>query len=162
MLFGYVDTRSSNAITDRSKAFDLAKEAFRKESLSLLTIKPLDENRDSPARHERLRTFIIKLLLYIGKIPNDSSFVVAARLIEASVLRPAMNIIDLIKELAVSVGSTFPTVKRIAESSFDCYNDSVVNRIAALTGSVPMVALEAICDLAIYIRMKFYNEYKDE
>lgn len=157
ILFGYVDTRSANAVKDRSTAFELAAETFRNEITSALTVKPVGEETDS-ARYELIKPFIIKLLLYLGKIPNDSSFVIAARLIEARVVRPDMNIGDAIKELSDSIGSTLPTVKRIAENCFDCYDESVVERISYLTGTRPFTSLEAICDLAIYIRLKMCSE----
>lgn len=158
MLAGYVDTRFGDAISDRRVAFDCAAEAFRKELASSLTVKPVDNDGEVSTRYEQIGPFIVKILLYIGKVPTDTSFVVAARLIEACVLRPAANIADIIKELAADVGSTFATVKRIAEGSFNCYDEEVLERISYLTGTKPLTALDAVCDLAIYIRRKMYNK----
>ena len=153
----YVDTRFGDAIKDRQVAFGCAAEAFRKELMSAMVVRPIDDGDEVTTRYEQVRPFIIKLLLYLGKIPTDSTFTVAARLIEACVLRPSANISDLIKDLAQSVGSSFAAVKRIAERSIDCYDDTVLEKIYYLTGTEPFNAIDAICDLAVYIRMKMFG-----
>ncbi len=154
VLFAYVNNRSAYSISDRTCAFEAAAAAFRQEMLSALEIKPYSENPESTDRRELLRPFIVKLLLYLGKIPTEFSFMVAARLIEGCVLYPNANIKDLIEQLAGSVGSTFATIKRLAEGSIEWYDCNVAERITYLTGTKPFNALDALCDLAIYVRLK--------
>ncbi len=152
LLYGYVDVLSANAQHDRERAFAMAVDAFRNEVRSALTVSPIDG--ETAERYESVAPFIVKLLLYIGKIPTDAKFVLAARLIEARVRDPSVSLTETEQIIAVRTGVSYPTIKRLAEDCFDCYDKGETARISYLTGIVPNSATEAVCDLAVYVRTK--------
>ncbi len=153
----YVDTRIDNAISDRREAFRLASTAFVNEAVSALTVRGRGAEITAE-RHESVRPFILKILLFVGCNPNKSAFGLIARVIESRVKHPETDIRDVIANLSEMSGTAYNTLNRAVEKSFDIYDNDSMDRVAFLTGTQPLTAKDIINDLAIYVRMQLHSE----
>lgn len=152
VLFKYVRT-DADGISDRHKAFDKACDAFKKEATAALTVVR-SGLEDSAERFELMRPFIIKVLLYIGIDPDDRVFGILARVLELKARYAEMDINDVISYIASVKDILRTAVNRAVEKSINYYDSDIMDRISFLTDTQPKSARDAICDLAIYVRIK--------
>ncbi|MCH5165247.1 MAG: hypothetical protein J1G01_02470 [Clostridiales bacterium] len=133
--------------------FDDAVNAFERESARALALK------FNTSRFELPRTFIIKLLLHIGKIPTGNAFAVVCRVVEVLTDRPDMSFNDVILDFAKCHDCTVDAVTRIIDKFFNMYDNAMVERITSVIQTNPMTARDVICDLAAFTRARYFDGF---
>lgn len=137
--------------------FDKAATSFRNECSALFAVC------GETVRHEYIRNYIIKILLYAGLLPRDSGFAVIARLVETVAIRPDLELEYVINEFAETHGTKYAKVNRMIEKSLDAYDVEFVKRVTELTCSQPLTSKDILCDLAVFVRLKYFDGiYRDE
>ncbi len=161
ILFRYIDNTSDEAIIDRNIAFDMAVNAFKNEAIEAFIIPSFRENEfdgRGAEKYELTRYFILKLLLYIGYDPDEMTFSLIARLIEMRVRRPNISFSEMLTELSQQTGIAYQNLDRDLERSLGYYNDDALDKVTYITGTVPLSARDIICDLAVYVRTKYFDD----
>ncbi|MDE6401951.1 MAG: hypothetical protein K2L54_04985 [Clostridiales bacterium] len=135
--------------------FDSAVAAFVRECN--LSFQISSERFNPTKRYESIRTFIVKLLLSIGLLPHDNAFAVIAKLIQTLCVDPYLRLNELIDNFAKAHGATSDSVMRIVEKCIDVYDEDQIMRITRFTQSRPMTVKDVVCDLAVYVRAKYFD-----
>ncbi len=137
-----------------------ASDAFRRECQVLFALSVGDGLVE---RREDMRNYIVKILLYIGLLPRDNGFAVVARLIETAAIRADMELESVIDGFAKAHGADRAAVERIVEKNFDPYDAELVDRVTTLIGTQPFTAKDVLCDIAVFVRLRYYDGiYRDE
>lgn len=123
---------------------------------SVLEFGPASGLNDSPMRFERLRHFIVRVLLHIGLSPLGNAMAVIARLIEVMSTHPEIPLDEVIADFAATHFAKKDAVSRIIDKHLSVYNSDVYSRVTALTESSPQTAKDMLCDIAVYVRLKYY------
>ena len=140
--------------------YQKAAHAFRRECSALFALSVGDGLVE---RREDMRNYIVKLLLYLGLLPRDNGFAVAARLIETAAIRADLELESIIDGFASAHGADRAAVERIIEKKFDPYDAELVDRVTTLVGTQPFTAKDVLCDIAVFVRLKYYDGiYRDE
>lgn len=157
-MFDYVSNvgRGDDAVTCSGEIFDNAVCAFQNESAEALCIS---QNREFSVnrRFESMRPFIIKILLYIDIFNKINRYAVIAYMIESLATHPNTDINRLIEDVTQKIGIGRSAVIHMIERCFDVYDQSVADRITYLTSTKPVTAKDAMCDIALFVRTRFYN-----
>lgn len=138
------DERNKNAIA-----------AFRRECSVVLDFNSPLHSIDGAVRQEALKTYVIKVLLFVGTPPVGNGLAVLARLTEVLTLHPELALEYVIEDFAKTHVATVDAVTRVIEKNFNIYDNYFCERVMALTGSHPMTAKDVLCDLSVYIRAKY-------
>lgn len=155
-VFKYASTVGFSDIQSYESNMRAATEAFEKECVQALSLAPCD-NEMLFSRYETVRPYVIKTLLFIGLLPTDRLFVLLARMIELLALRPDADVSALISNEAEATSLEYGSVVRNIDKAVNVYDDFIRDRITYLTRSAPFSARDAIYDLALYVRTKFYG-----
>lgn len=163
ILFGYADNLSDSAIADRNVAFACAVNAFTGEATEAFSVSAFGAANASGAakKYELTRHRILKLLLYIGYDPDNPAFGLIAGLVEMRVRRPDAAFSEMLTELSQNTGVPYKVLDRELERSFSYYDGSALERMTYVTGTVPMSARDAVCDLAVYVRISAFDDVYD-
>ena len=155
-VFGYLSRDGFSSVGANASAMKSAVEAFESECVQALSLAPVDSEQLF-VRYEMLRPFVIKTLIFVGLLPTDKSFVLLARLVETLAVRPDADLSALIKAQAEDAGIEQSTVTRNIDRAFDIRDDFTREKLTYLTKTAPFTARDAIYDLALYVRTKFYG-----
>ena len=138
---------------------DISEEAaFECEAAQALRLEPMD--CDFPdARFELIRPFIIKTLVYLCNDLNTTAIAPVARVIETLALHPEIEVARAISELAEFWGTNADRVSKHIGKVLNVYDPKFIDKFTALTCTNPFTARDAICDLAVYVRTKYYKQY---
>ena len=132
--------------------------AFRRECSVILDLgRPLYYIHGA-VRQETIKTYIIKVLLFVGTPPTGNGLAVLARLTEILTLHPELSMEYVIEDFAKTHDATVDAVTRIIEKYFNIYDNYFCERVMALTGSHPMTAKDVLCDLSVFVRAKYLCE----
>lgn len=129
--------------------------AFRRESSVILGFGSPLYSLYGTVRQEAVKTYIIKVLLFVGTPPTGNGLAVLARLIEILSLRPDLSLDYVIEDFAKMHATNVDSVMRIIEKYFNIYNNYFCERVMALTNSHPMTAKDVLCDLSVFVRAKY-------
>ncbi|MDE7406748.1 MAG: hypothetical protein K2M89_07750 [Clostridiales bacterium] len=129
--------------------------AFRRECSVVLDFNSPLYSINGAVRQEAIKTYIIKVLLFVGTPPVGNGLAVLARLIEVLTLHPEFALEYVIEDFAKTHVATVDAVTRVIEKNFNIYDNYFCERVMALTGSHPMTAKDVLCDLSVYIRAKY-------
>ncbi len=144
---------------EQSQAYDESNKnaisAFRRECSVVLDFNSPLYSINGAVRQEAIKTYIIKVLLFVGTPPVGNGLAVLARLIEVLTLHPEFALEYVIEDFAKTHAATVDAVARIIEKHFNIYDNYFCERVMALTGSHPMTAKDVLCDLSVYIRAKY-------
>lgn len=132
--------------------------AFRRECSVILNFGGSTYSLYGADRHENIKTYIIKVLLFIGTPPTGNGLAVLARLTEVLTMHPELSTEYVIEDFAKTHAATVDAVTRIIEKYFNIYDNYFCERVMALTGSHPMTSKDVLCDLSVYIRAKLMCE----
>lgn len=132
--------------------------AFRRECSVILDLGGPLYSLHGAVRQEAIKTYIIKVLLFIGTSPTGNGLAVLARLTEVLTLHPELSLEYVIEDFAKTHATTVDSVTRIIEKYFNIYDSYFCERVMAVTGSHPMTSKDVLCDLGVYIRAKFMCE----
>ncbi|MDE6293289.1 MAG: hypothetical protein K2L88_01550, partial [Clostridiales bacterium] len=99
----------------------------------------------------------LKVLLFVGTPPIGNGLAVMARLLQTLTMHPEITLEDAIADFAKTHSTTVDAVARIIEKNFNIYDNYFFDRVVALTHSHPMTAKDVLCDLSVYIRLKFMS-----
>lgn len=136
--------------------------AFERETSVLLDVNADRSCKLNAKRYEPLRLYIIKLLLFVGVTPDGNTLAVLARLIEVLSIYPDTELDTVICDFARSHYSSVRTVERMIDKGFCIYDQQFYERITHLTESAPMTSKDVLCDLALFVRLKYINEADHE
>lgn len=152
-----VGNYARNNSSDFGERYKNAVAAFRRETSVILDFGgPLDSLLGT-LRYESVKMYIIKVLLFVGTPPTGNGLAVLARLIEVLTIHPEIPLEEVISDFAKTHAATVDSVTHIIEKYFNIYDNYFFNRVVALTKSHPMTAKDVLCDLSVYIRLKFIN-----
>jgi len=147
-LFIYVNADSAAATGSKNAAFDMAVKAFKSEASETLAIV---RDRDDDKYFEPTRKFIIKVLLFIGFLPDRPIFGRVARIIELLAKHREYDIKYVIADMAERTGVTYTTLSHSIDRCFDFKYDRIIENVKRLTGTNPLNAKDVICNLALYV-----------
>lgn len=156
-LFDYVQNigRGDDAVVNYSGIFQEATRAFENECAEVFGISRnslFSVNR----RYEYMRPFIIKILLFLDVFKRTKLYAAIAYIIEKLAIHPETDIAALIDDV-VRLGFIKAAVTRAVENCFDIYDDRVAERIEYLTDTKPVTAKDALYDIALFVRTRFYG-----
>ncbi len=146
----------SNPHEESDLPFVEAVKVFANECREALYVAPIDSDYFFK-RYELKRPFIVKVLLYIGVMPNDRSFTVIAKLVDRIVSKPDVPLSDCIKYIAEISGVSIPAMSRIIDKCFNIYDNAVYDRITYITNTKPMTSRDALYDVSMYINAKMLS-----
>lgn len=135
--------------------FKHAVDAFRRETSVILGFDSPLHSLYGAYRQESVKTFIIKVLLFIGVSPNGNGLAVLARLIEMFTVHPELSLEEVIYDFANTHQTNVDAVTRIIEKHFYVYDNYIYDRVVKLTESHPMTPKDVLCDLSVFVRLKF-------
>lgn len=123
--------------------------AFERESVEALTVRPMSAVMRLK-RREDIKAFIVKALLFIGLYPRDSGFPMLVTILEK--MSDSFEFDDIVQAIADSSGMPPQTVEKLAVGQFDLAEAEQAQAVEYLTGAIPNTALDAIYDLALYLK----------
>ena len=140
---------------DPDERYNRAVTAFRRETSVILGFDSPLHSVYGAFRQESVKTFIIKILLFIGVSPNGNALAVLARLIEMFTVHPELSLEEVISDFAATHQTNIDAVTRIIEKQFSIYDNYFYDRVVQLTKSHPMTPKDVLCDLSVFIRLKY-------
>ena len=152
------NTRDDGTASTYAETDNNAISAFRRESSVILDFGSPTYSLHGAFRQEAIKTYVIKVLLFVGTSPTGNGLAVLARLTEVSALHPELSLEYVIEDFAKTHATTVDAVTRIIEKYFNVYDNYFCERVMALTGSHPMTAKDVLCDLSVYVRAKYLCE----
>lgn len=150
-----ISTSTDDSTENHDEGCKNAISAFRRECSVILNLDSPLYSIHGAVRHEAIKTYIIKVLLFVGTPPTGNGLAVLARLTEILTLHPELSLEYVIEDFAKSHAATVDAVARIIEKYFNIYDNYFCERVMALTESHPMTAKDVLCDLSVYIRAKY-------
>lgn len=153
-LDGYIDS-DKNSPFDHVDRYKSAINAFVNESRAAFALGCGRSN--SAKRYEDPHTYIVKLLLAIGLLPRNNGFAVIAKLVETLCMCPQIGLNVAITRFAQAHGATAEAVTRIIEKNINVYDAKFIRRLTCITQSAPMTVKDVICDLAVYVRARYFD-----
>lgn len=143
----YGASRFDDGITAYTAA---ALDAFERESIEALTVKPMS-NAMRLKRREDIKAYIVKTLMFIGVYPRDSGFPLLVTVLEK--MSDSFELDAIVRAISKESGLTSSTVERLVVGQFDLMGDpEQAQAVEYLTGAFPNTALDAIYDLALYFK----------
>lgn len=130
-------------------------EVFERESSAVLHFG--SDAEYSPFRYEPRRNFIIKVLLYIGVLPDGNAMAVIAWLIETLSCRPDLSVDEAIDRFSDIHDTNSAAIMRIIDKNLNVYNADLYDRTESITDSRPMTSKDVLCDLALFVRLKYMS-----
>lgn len=148
--------RSSDArVSDWNSDLKKATEAFRRETIVSLGIVSAD-NRALTYKYEHLRPFILKTLIFVNFSDDCRTVGLMARIIEILASHTELELNYVIEHIASTACVGYDSVSKLIDRYFNVYDNKIYERISFLTCTSPFTAKDAICDLALYVRTKFF------
>lgn len=157
----YVIAGDGSPAKSYETVFEAAAATFESETATALCVAPRD-CETLFMRNESIRPFIIKTLLYIGLLPINNTYGLIARIVETLSVHPDIEINRLISDIAQKACTPYDSIIRKIERSIDVYDYSFMERVCNITCTKPLTAKDVICDLAQYVRTKFYGGFFNE
>lgn len=142
-------------VIDFEERYKRAVVAFRRETSVILGFDSPIHSLFGAYRQESVKTFILKILLFVGVSPNGNALAVLARLIEMFTVHPELSLDEVISDFAVTHQTNVESVTRIMEKHFYVYDNYFYDRVVQLTKSHPMTPKDVLCDLSVLVRLKF-------
>ena len=155
-IFGYLSGDGFSSVERHESAMRDAVEAFESECVQALSLAPVDSEQ-LYLRYEMLRPFVVKTLIFVGLLPTDKSFVLLARMVETLAVRPDADLSALIEAEAAESDVEQSTVIRNIDRALDIRDDFTREKLTYLTNTSPFTTRDALYDLALYVRTKFYG-----
>lgn len=150
------DSGEQNQVFDEENKNAIS--AFRRECSVVLDFNSSLYSFNGAVRQEAIKTYIIKVLLFVGTSPTGNGLAVLARLTEVLTLHPELSLEYVIEDFAKTHAATVDAVTRIIEKYFNIYDNYFCERVMTLTGSHPMTAKDVLCDLSVFVRAKYLCE----
>lgn len=151
MSSGSQDTQQSEHSCDNAVS------AFVRETSVILAMDSATYSFHGMLRQESIKMFILKVLLYIGMPTTGNGMAVIARLIEVMFLHPELSPEQVIEDFADTHNATVDAVDYVIEKNFNVYDSYFCDRVEQLTKSHPMTAKDVLCDLSVYIKIKYLS-----
>ncbi|MCM1367366.1 MAG: hypothetical protein NC184_00935 [Roseburia sp.] len=148
--------RGDAAVDNFFDIFEEAACAFEKECAEAFGITRSDAAIVNK-RYEYIRTFIIKVLLFLDVFKRTKHYAAIAYMIEKLAVHPETDIALLMDEVANKIGASRSAITHAVENCFDIYDGWVAERIEYLTDSKPVTAKDAMFDVALFVRTRFYG-----
>lgn len=131
--------------------------AFTRETSVILKFDSPLYSLYGTLRQELVKTYIIKLLLFLGIPPTGNGLAVIARLIEVLTIHPECTPEDVIVDFAKTHLASSDSVTHVIEKYIKIYDNDFYDRVVTLTKSHPMTAKDVLSDLSVYIRVKYMS-----
>ncbi len=128
--------------------------AFKNEIYEALRIHPIDGS-GFRMRTEFIRTFIIKILIFLEVIPRTNSYGLIARIIEYAAMRPDLDFTEILNQIATAHSCSLNAVQHIISNAFSLYDPETLKRIKYLTHTNPLTPIDMIYDISQYVRAKY-------
>lgn len=148
---------SADSVRCETEVID-ALSAFRRETSVILRFDSPIHAIFGAFRQESLKTYILKLLLFLGISPTGNGLAVLARLVEVLTMHPELTPDYVITDFAKTHRTNFDGVMHIIEKRFNIYDVDFYDRVTAITESHPMTPKDVLCDLSVCIRVKYMRE----
>ena len=152
-----VGNYARNNSPDYVERYNNSVAAFRREASVILDMCSSLDSLLGTLRYESVKMYIIKVLLFVGTPPTGNGLAVLARLLEVLTMHPEISLEEAIADFANTHAATADSVTRVIEKYFNIYDNYFHARVVALTKSHPMTAKDVLCDLSVYIRLKFMS-----
>lgn len=150
-----VENSADDRVFNWKSDFKKSAEAFRRETISSLSIVSVD-NEALTYKYEHLRPFILKTLLFVNLSDDCRTVGLMARIIEILAVHPELELNYVMEHIAATAGVGYDSVSKLVDRYFNIYDNKIYDRVCFLTCTGPFTAKDAICDLALYVRAKFF------